>query len=507
MKVLSHVLLTVVLSVFLVACQSRPEISDHSGINSSSGIATTSETLITEADHDQGIGGTGIDQRSGERGIGGTGINQASDDSGIGGTGIDQHSDDQGIGGTGLQLAEDEKGIGGTGIRTESPQTRNWLQKLNNGEYIAVAGTIHDYGSIWVNGIHIQFNEATLVTVNGQKTDLENIELGQTAVITARKKGQQIIAEKIEIFHEVIGPVSSVDQNSGSFTILRQQILAGQHVLNSLPQTGQWLAVSGIRDNEQAIIASHIQRVTPDQAALVRGYIALNGETLTLNNLVLNRPPVTEETEEKRLPDRGNTYATLSLKVNDGRVILEKAEPITPLTTRADIRFFSIEGAGQRSGLEARYMPDLRERQLKTSPDSGRQGTGNIIIDSQKMPDNQIRVDQLRTAVPVSYGMEHPDRQLDHTMEKAPSPDSGASRSADHPPRSADRPQSGPDRPGNPGNDHRPERQERITRPERPSRPERVERPERPERTERPDRPDRPDKPQRPDRPEGRPER
>ncbi|MBB1489200.1 DUF5666 domain-containing protein [Oceanospirillum sediminis] len=505
MTVFNHILLTALLSITLIACQAHPEISNHPEANRSSGhsdITTPSETLITEADHDQGIGGTGIDQKSDERGIGGTGINQNSDDSGIGGTGIDQHSEDQGIGGTGLQLAEDEKGIGGTGMRTESPQTRNWLQKLNNGEYIAVAGTIHDYGSIWVNGIHIQFNEATLVTVNGQKTDLENIELGQTAVITARKKGQQIVAEKIEIFHEVIGPVSSVDQSSGSFTILQQRIFAGQHVLSQLPQPGQWLAVSGIRNSDQAIVASHIQRATVDQAALVRGHITLNETTLTLNSLVLKRPPAIENTEDKRLTDRGDTYATLSLSVNNGQVSLEKVESITPLTTRTDIRFFSVEGTGQHSGLEARYLPDLRERQLKISPDSGRHRTGNIIIDSQKMPDNQVRVDQLRSSVPVSYGMQHPDRQRDRAMEKASG--SGASRSADHSHRSADRPSSAPERMDNPGNDHRPERQERTTRPERPSRPDRAERPERPERT---DRPDRPDKPQRPDRPDSRPER
>ena len=103
---------------------------------------------------------------------------------GFGGTGHSS-SDEAGFGGTG-QLALDESGFGGTGV----------------------IGTIEAFGSIWVNGLHIQFDHQQMVSANiaGDYA----IGIGQQVLLSAQQKGQQIHSTELRLHFPLAGEVSEI---------------------------------------------------------------------------------------------------------------------------------------------------------------------------------------------------------------------------------------------------------------------------------------------------------
>ncbi|MCG8097510.1 MAG: hypothetical protein JAZ05_00310, partial [Candidatus Thiodiazotropha taylori] len=123
-----------------------------------------------------GLGGTGQQVVDG---IGGTGQRVAD---GIGGTG--QKLAD-GIGGTGQKLAD---GIGGTGI----------------------IGTITDFGSIWINNLHIHYDENVRIAVNGRSTKSDVFRLGQVVAVMSDPVNDGYRARYIDVVLEAVGPVSAI---------------------------------------------------------------------------------------------------------------------------------------------------------------------------------------------------------------------------------------------------------------------------------------------------------
>ncbi|KGM32100.1 hypothetical protein P409_23395, partial [Inquilinus limosus MP06] len=108
---------------------------------------------------------------------------------------------DRGIGGTGISPVED-RGMGGTGI----------------------VGVITGFGSIWVNGIEVEFDPATPVRVEGSSARGDVLRVGQVAVITASGSGSRLDARSIIVRHEVSGPVEAVESNGTALRVAGQRV-------------------------------------------------------------------------------------------------------------------------------------------------------------------------------------------------------------------------------------------------------------------------------------------
>lgn len=249
-----------------------------------------SPTSPTRPDSDSGQ--FAVNVTSDEKGIGGSGVKPDStphspmvaQESGIGGSG--RQDSDRGIGGSGMFITHnDERGIGGSG-RTQDTQTTEWLSQLKPGEKLGVVGTINAFGSIWVNGLHIQYDENTHVTRDGLQVDISEIKLGQRSIVTAtRKPDGTLYAESIELVHEVIGPVSSVDKKTGEITVLNQTVRVPEALANqeSLPETGSWVAVSGIRSQDGSILASRLEQLAQGGDILLRGTFEKSNEQAVIS--------------------------------------------------------------------------------------------------------------------------------------------------------------------------------------------------------------------------------
>ena len=225
------------LVVCLAACVSTP-----------SNMATADN----DEDKDIGLGGTGMLASTGSdagSGLGGTGMvaNTASEaGSGLGGTGM-----------VASTASDAGSGLGGTGI----------------------LGKITGFGSIFVNGIEIEYDNETAFTIDGKTADPQQLEIGDIVEVLTTDDNKYTQAQIINLRHEVIGKVESVEPQTFSFTVHGQSVVQPINKV-ILPEVGTTVAVSGFRIDERTILST---RITPADAgqSLLRTHTDLpfKGET------------------------------------------------------------------------------------------------------------------------------------------------------------------------------------------------------------------------------------
>jgi hypothetical protein len=168
---------------------------------------------------------------------------------------------DIGLGGTGM-LASTGSGLGGTGI----------------------LGEITGYGSIFVNGIEVEYDDATDFSIDGKAAVHQQLEIGDVVEVLTVDDRKHTQARAINLRHEVIGKVESVDPETFSFTVLGQTVI---QPLNKrlLPNVGTTVAVSGFRVDQQTIISTRVTLADTDQTVL-RTYTELPFSEKTVRWLV-----------------------------------------------------------------------------------------------------------------------------------------------------------------------------------------------------------------------------
>lgn len=188
-----------------------------------------------------------------------------------------RQDEEQGIGGTGHQLAptttlapasgDDDEGIGGTGI----------------------VGVIAGFASICVNGQEIHFQSDTPTQVDGTPARADKLALGQTVAVRAVPVAGGYQAHEIQVWHEVRGPVESIDLGAGAFTVLNQRVQAPASLLFQVA-VGDRVAVSGSRMPDGQIRPLRIEVIAIEAGVdligpvtgLVDGGIVMAGQIVRL---------------------------------------------------------------------------------------------------------------------------------------------------------------------------------------------------------------------------------
>jgi hypothetical protein len=155
---------------------------------------------------------------------------------------------DNGIGGTGSVWAMPEpsdNGIGGTGV----------------------IGTIQDFGSIIVNGVHVSYPTDALIAIDGEQSEPSQMKIGQVASLVAEKKDQDYVTSRIEIIHEVIGEIETV--SGRTLRLVGQKVELGPGIKAPALKAGLRVAISGLRLPDQTIVASLIEAAGSGQEQLV----------------------------------------------------------------------------------------------------------------------------------------------------------------------------------------------------------------------------------------------
>lgn len=158
----------------------------------------------------------------------------------------DDEDKDIGLGGTGMLASKDSgsgSGLGGTGI----------------------LGEITGFGSIFVNGIEIEYDNKTAFTINGKTSEPQPLEIGDIVEVLTVDAEQHTQAQMINLRHEVIGVVESVEPETYSFTVNGQSVVQSI-AISTFPEVGTTVAVAGFRVDEQTIVST---RVTPAKTGQV----------------------------------------------------------------------------------------------------------------------------------------------------------------------------------------------------------------------------------------------
>lgn len=172
---------------------------------------------------------------------------------------------DIGLGGTGMLATTGSgagSGLGGTGI----------------------VGKITGYGSIFVNGIEIEYNNKTPFTIDGKTASHQQLEIGDVVEVLTTDANKHTQAQLINLRHEVIGRVEAADPQTFSFTVHGQTVVQAINK-GAPPKVGATVAVSGFRIDEQTILST---RVTPADAkqSLLRTHTELPFKEKTTRWLV-----------------------------------------------------------------------------------------------------------------------------------------------------------------------------------------------------------------------------
>lgn len=297
---------------------------------------------------------------TGERGIGGSGM--LAGEQGIGGSGK-QLGDGRGIGGSGMLAGE--QGIGGSGIRMQDADVENWLAQLKPGEQVGVVGTISDFGSIWVNGLHIEYEADTPVTEDGRPIQTDQMSVGQRVLVTAGLENGVLQAQKINLIHEVVGPVTQYHGNS--VVVMGQKVVISEATkVNTLggrlPEVGEWVEVAGLRSGINQIEASYLglSDQSDDRSVLLRGVVASDEAAISVAGLKLT---------DKQLTSVANDdYVVLRAQLINKRIQNADIQHLEKLTADRKVRLLSLERVvrGERV-IDSPYTPTLAPLQLKAS--------------------------------------------------------------------------------------------------------------------------------------------
>jgi hypothetical protein len=155
---------------------------------------------------------------------------------------------DRGIGGTGAPAVQvTDRGIGGTGI----------------------IGVITGFASVCLAGQEVALPPDVPALVDGQRGRLDDLRAGQVVALQASGAPGTLQAQQIMVQHAVIGPVEATGR--GTMTVAGQFVfIADATGAATGAKIGDWVAVSGLRQTENTIVATRIDPAPPGRI-LVRG--------------------------------------------------------------------------------------------------------------------------------------------------------------------------------------------------------------------------------------------
>ncbi len=230
-----------------------------------------------------------------------------------------------GIGGTGIG-GGDEGGIGGTGI---------W-------------GTIDRFGSIHVNGLVIDYSPDQKVDFADREGTADDLRLGQVVLVSAERKNERLLARKISVRHEVVGPVEAIDETAGTITVLGQTVNLAA-LGTPMPEMGTVMAVSGYFDSRGVIEATRLDRALPDARFYVRSRVGRGVDHITIGSLELD----IKATEQ-------DVRAMLYVTAQAGSWTLEEMRILPEFPFAATTRELSLQGYRRSVAGGSLVLGDMR---------------------------------------------------------------------------------------------------------------------------------------------------
>lgn len=148
------------------------------------------------------------------------------------------YNETEGFGGTGLTPSSEESGFGGTGV----------------------IGTIEAFGSIWVNGLHIHYDEN--VSYESNLPDKYTLAIGQQVQVLTQQNTPRIEAQAIRLHFPVAGAIQSVSKDhilvNNQWVQIQENTLLSSYFADHQLKMGDFVAVSGWQKETGTWVATRL---------------------------------------------------------------------------------------------------------------------------------------------------------------------------------------------------------------------------------------------------------
>ncbi len=165
---------------------------------------------------------------------------------------------------------------------------------------LVATGTITGFGSVYLNGMHLQTTSAT-IRKNGQTVAQSALAVGQVARIKGSKQANGTeVANEVDVDEMVVGSISQIDATNNTLTVLGQtvKVNAGTSFSKDIQPAdltglnkGDVVRVDGFIDADGNIAATRIERGSASDELQVVGTVAMlnsTAHTLKINALVVD---------------------------------------------------------------------------------------------------------------------------------------------------------------------------------------------------------------------------
>lgn len=231
-------------------------------------------------------------------------------------------------------------GIGGTGnpfpeVGIAAPPL---AAKVGEGINIGpITSFGHVFDSVLVNGIEYDLSQAEII-MNGQAATAADLKLGMIVQVQGTitdENNKTGVARLIEANENAVGPVQFIDEMNSSLTVLGQTVIINPFTIFdgfadiSELKSNNILAVSGLTDEMDHILATRIALVLPNNPFQVRGRASLDfsKQTATMGNLTVDcsQTPFAETTaDDMHLLD-------VKGELSGNRLIAEQCQLVEPI--------------------------------------------------------------------------------------------------------------------------------------------------------------------------------
>ncbi len=134
-----------------------------------------------------------------------------------------------------------------------------------------IVGVITDFGSVVVNGRHVEIGPNTLIRQDGERANADELRVGQVVEIQAVGRSSRSLSRVIDVRREVAGPITDTDLDKGRVAVMGQAIVLAQGAIADLDlEKGRMVSVSGFRLADRTIVATRIDSLL--SATLVHLY-------------------------------------------------------------------------------------------------------------------------------------------------------------------------------------------------------------------------------------------
>src|SRR5262245_41564426 len=89
---------------------------------------------------------------------------------------------------------------------------------------IGVVDVLTEFASVCVNGLEIQYDENTPVTINGRPATTKQLAPGQVVAVETRAGAGQLAAEKIAVMRVLEGPATGVDASTQTVFVMGRPV-------------------------------------------------------------------------------------------------------------------------------------------------------------------------------------------------------------------------------------------------------------------------------------------